>query len=164
MINQPPDFNSKRDAVHFPIVPAVAQCDLEPGDMVSADGQLGGPYLVNPWHVGPIEQGDLYWLILPPGIVQDVVHQWSHPDFDDKEAEEWLEGYCARHNIPYQELLRVAKGQKSEGWPDVKISEDCMVVIGQDAYGQLSDMFWEYLERVVKVKQVKRPDFVRCSC
>jgi len=162
--------NAKRDAIHFPIVPVQAEYTVRPGEMVDKNGHPSddGPYMVNPWHFGypdDIRVGEWFWMILPPGIVGDVRHDWFHEDFAEpstnEESVNWLKEFCANTGIPYSHLV----GEDSEDeWIGVKIGTDVIYVGGTDACGDIPDEFWVHYKNVTGHDPGVRPTYIRCSC
>jgi hypothetical protein len=103
-IGTTPEFTDKRDAIHVPVAPVVAAEDLEPGCHVAlnAEGRAFVPWdgrptigVVDPFLTETVYSGGLFWLLLPPGTVQAVRHEWTHPSVRDNEAMLHVEDdYC----------------------------------------------------------------------
>lgn len=86
----PPD--ATRDAIHVAIVAVTATHDMRPGTAVGRVGAgsdgvsavvtpLVG--VVDPFQKNLIRSGDRVWLLVKPGTVSKLRHEWSHPLFDD---------------------------------------------------------------------------------
>lgn len=90
-----------RDAIHLAVEAVVAACDLDAGQKI---GILNGkaypvgalPFLGQPripYHgiVDPflptkgaqcdVKQGETFWFVMAPRMVQSLRHVWEHPDF-----------------------------------------------------------------------------------
>ncbi|QEM41137.1 hypothetical protein HYP85_gp040 [Pseudomonas phage Zuri] len=86
-----------RDAIHLAVEPVIAFCNLEVGQKV---GIINGeacptgfmmengkrvPYhgIVDPFlPEGPLE-GQSFWFVMAPRMVQSLRHVWEHPDFPE---------------------------------------------------------------------------------
>lgn len=79
-----------RDAIHVAVVPVVADEELAPGAHVSlvpgttdriasADESIG---IVDPFLPHPARVGQTVWMLLYPGTITSLRHDWTHPDFD----------------------------------------------------------------------------------
>ena len=88
------EAHSERDAVHIAIVPVVAKQRLLPGEHVTAEGYKGrwkepkppeAPLIgiVDPFRIKAIEAGEHFWLLLYPGTITSLRHEWTHPAFPD---------------------------------------------------------------------------------
>ena len=80
--------HSERDAVHIAIVPVVAGADLSPGQIVSPDGYPAGVTrhrvgIVDPFLTEQVKEGEHFWLLLYPGTITSLRHEWTHPAFPD---------------------------------------------------------------------------------
>ena len=80
---------AKRDAIHVGVVPVRAGGVLRPAQKVKvrADG-LAHPALpterftgiVDPFLFDQVGMGDLFWLLMAPGEVNSLRHDWDHED------------------------------------------------------------------------------------
>ncbi len=94
----PPDGQSRRDAIHIAVIPARAKDNLKRGDRVmlryndetleeyneciyAVPAVLGENYhgIVDPFAEGPIAEGQTCWIVLRPGTVSNLRHDWDHP-------------------------------------------------------------------------------------
>ena len=88
-----PEHGQKRDAIHIAVLPARAAITLYPGQRVkvilddneykaepSVENNVG---IVNPFVSGAIQEGDLVWILLEPGSVEDMTHHWVHPSIPE---------------------------------------------------------------------------------
>jgi hypothetical protein len=88
-----------RDAIHVAIAPAIAGCDLWPGQpVVMFDQNSLGAWMtdlasrpelkpigvVDPFLNGFVAKGQRFWLFLYPGTVTSLRHYWTHPAFTRK--------------------------------------------------------------------------------
>lgn len=90
------DYGLKRDAVHVAVTPVIADEDLSPGQHVgitngkyavtTADHLIG---IVDPFLTEPIKEGQKFWLFMYPNTVKSLRHDWSHPNLDDADEDDW---------------------------------------------------------------------------
>ena len=89
MITEP---NPGRDAIHIAIAPCVAQCVLEPGTAVSAEGYPppGGRLvgIVDPFLGERVLPGQRFYIFLYPNTVTSLRHEWEHPAFPKTTSDE----------------------------------------------------------------------------
>lgn len=78
-----------RDAIHIAVAPAIARGPLYPGDRVdiSKEGfafyvDEGGVGLVDPYLKEAVSENEMFWILLYPGSIKGLRHEWSHPSFD----------------------------------------------------------------------------------
>lgn len=80
-----------RDAIHIAVVPIVAGQDLEPGAHVglSESGQaiygLDSIGVIDPFLTERVAKGQTCWLLLYPGTITSLRHNWTHPAFADEQ-------------------------------------------------------------------------------
>jgi hypothetical protein len=106
-----------RDAVHVALCPMMAGERLEPGEHVRVeDGDAHsaaageGVGVVDPFLRRPVEPGERFWLLLYPGTITSLRHEWSHPAIPDEDAdiaasEAWLREVAENSRTDYDELL-----------------------------------------------------------
>lgn len=83
-----PAPDARRDAVHVAILPAIAGMKLFPGAEVRqlADGRwirtIGEPStgIVDPFLKLSVQEDEPFWLLLHPGSITSLTHDWDHPD------------------------------------------------------------------------------------
>lgn len=117
-----PPLQQQRDAVHVAIIPVRAAEPLRPGQRVfivegnrarlsvgdSADG------VVDPFLEDDVEKDEPFWLLLYPGTITSLRHEWSHPVFplavegDIAASRQWLEHRAAQFRIDYTEMVEGA--------------------------------------------------------
>lgn len=84
----------KRDAIHLAVEPVVAGSTLSVGERI---GIINGvayssgymvddkvvPYhgIVDPFLPKPVREGESFWFVMAPRMVQSLRHVWEHPDF-----------------------------------------------------------------------------------
>lgn len=88
----------KRDAIHLAVEPVVAASDLFIGErigIVNGKAYRTGtklytngvesyvPYhgIVDPFLPKPVREGESFWFVMAPRMVQSLRHVWEHPDF-----------------------------------------------------------------------------------
>lgn len=116
---------TERDAVHVAIIPCEAGESLGPGTKVFVDRDDGGCAkrafitpavgVVDPFLSEVVNRGERFWLMLFPGTITSLRHEWSHPVFPIGESDEvvqeskaWLSELADRSNISYEELIEMA--------------------------------------------------------
>ncbi len=85
-----------RDAIHVAVVPVRAGDDLMPGEHVgldiNKDARTGKGVehigVVDPFGRDVIEKGTWFWLMMYPGIVTDLRHNWNHPALEDETSDD----------------------------------------------------------------------------
>jgi hypothetical protein len=83
-----------RDAIHVPIMPAIALEELKPGEKIvlkkTGDETFGAAKstsnsligVVDPYLREPVKVGEKFFVWIKPSTVQKLWHEWSHPIFD----------------------------------------------------------------------------------
>lgn len=114
---------TRRDAVHIAIAPVVAAEPLKPGDRVGLDGYGKASHseehigIVDPFlSVSCVDIGDQFWLLLFPGTVESLRHEWEHPGFpksitsyvDPVASEKWLREFADSEGESYEKILSMA--------------------------------------------------------
>lgn len=83
-----PSSEDQRDAVHIAIVPVVAGEKLFPGqDVGIIDGGLVGRCakpigIIDPFLKRSVQRNERCWLLLYPGSITSLRHDWTHHAFD----------------------------------------------------------------------------------
>lgn len=79
-----------QDAVHVPVKPMIATCDLLPGQRINTKGlpisenENTIVLIVDPFLKDPVKQGQKFFACLQPGQVTSLTHLWSHPSFPEE--------------------------------------------------------------------------------
>jgi hypothetical protein len=182
--------NEKRDAIHLAVDPAVAVDVLQPGQDVGfvlggvgvCDKPIG---IVDPFLTAPVQIGEMFWLVVYPREITSLRHVWSHPAFDEEEAEEvdeadriefmkaldgthvserWIEDYAGSVGLDHDELMDAAfdwvDSQKDGGWGEYLNKGELLDGV------QLSRDFWQHYIKVTgnEVEQELQENFFTCSC
>ena len=124
------DGNQQRDAIHIAIAPVVAAEVLHPGDrigfvdpanpeMVRRHGIHIG--IVDPFLIRRIVPGQRFWMLLFPGTITSLRHDWTHPAFSEVShdrgfAEQWLRVYAVRistYDTPEVAFSNLIEGLRS---------------------------------------------------
>ena len=84
----------KRDAIHLAVEPVVAGSILLVGERIGiingvaySSGHMVDdkvvPYhgIVDPFLPKPVREGESFWFVMAPRMVQSLRHVWEHPDF-----------------------------------------------------------------------------------
>jgi hypothetical protein len=167
---------TERDAIHIAVIPIVAGEALFPGIGIliragkawRADRDEESVGVADPFlHIKrTIEPGERFWLLLNPGSITSLRHQWTHPAFpieapaqtsaDKAASEAWLHGHCKQYRIGYDELIEGAVD--GEG-----------ACFGHDDGPQWtrSDEFWWHVENVTGKRlspEHRENTWFHCSC
>jgi len=154
-----------RDAIHVALCPLVARERLEPGEHVrieegegaaAAPGQ--GVGIVDPFLVAAVEPGARFWLLLYPGSITSLRHEWTHPQLPLPEvaaSEAWLRQLAEDSHTPYEKILEGAL----EGH----------ILFGLETDGRIfaerhRDELERHLERVLGARVSERYIAFSCSC
>lgn len=82
--------SQQRDAIHIAIIPIMAGEAMNPGTRVTLNkaGQAidagdcnAGIGVVSPFLLAPVQPGDVFWLLLNPGTIRTLRHEWSSDVF-----------------------------------------------------------------------------------
>ena len=134
-----PDEGMGRDAIHIAVLPTRTKGQMYPGQFVRV-GKLNGEYtvgmahpeegshgIIDPYLERIIPAGDLVWVLLLPGTVQDMRHHWSHPEIDalaenvtegklsEGAARRYLQGVAASIHVGIEEVLEAGDTVESKG-------------------------------------------------
>lgn len=117
-----------RDAIHVAVAPAVAASRLYPGQRVgkTAAGTFGPvePHvgIVDPFLLDGVLVGEKFWLLLFPGTITSLRHEWEHPLFKGEpttpaksEAREIIEYGARIAGLSYERMLEVAEEYAESG-------------------------------------------------
>lgn len=185
--------NEKRDAIHLAVDNVVAVEGLYPGQdvgfVVGGVGMCDKPVgIVDPFLKEPVQAGERFWLVVYPREITSLRHVWSHPSFDDEEAEpveevdeagliefmkaldgthvseQWIENYADSVGLDNDELMGAAlewvDSQKQGGWGEYLNKGELLDGV------QLSKDFWRHYIKVTgnEVEQEHQENFFTCSC
>lgn len=187
-----------RDAVHIAVVPVLANEQMHPGEHI---GLLPNGYasthpsvnkigIVDPYLRDMVRQDQRFFMMLYPGSITSLKHQWTHPAFPELNydggeysrpvkpaadkatldasrklaAEDWLRLFCATADCPgYKEVIDKAM-EIADGHNDAW-DPDYMHFDDMDAHGAIPDEFWDNIEVIVGHPiRGKRPKYFSCSC
>jgi len=163
-----------RDAVHMAVIPVTAGERLHPGAPVSlsaARTAVLSPIadavgVVDPFLPDFVEKGQRVWLLLKPGTITGLRHDWSHPAFpsstdatpeEREESEAWLRDFIGRAehfgSSFEEEIENLINGQGA-----------CVYGREPDVYEPDAE-FWRHLERFIgaPVQRTGNEYFV-CQC
>lgn len=179
-----------RDAVHVAIAPVVASEKLSPGDHIGllANGEAAE---VSQTHIGVVDpflkkvvkKGERFWMLLYPGTITGLRHEWTHPAFeaaekaatnsDREQSEQWLRNFSITADCPdYTTLINAAVGDhhlNKTGDDDYLSSENDGEYLhfgGSDAHGEIPPEFWDHVQIVTGrlIPQAMRAKSFSCSC
>jgi hypothetical protein len=175
---------AQRDAIHVAIAPVIAGGKLEPGWNVGLNEKgeavnfiiLGiQPIgIVDPFLTRPVKPGEQFWLVLYPGTITSLRHDWSHPAFKDdasaiteqvparplQESIAWLRSFASEWNMDYDEMITnavsgaglVADGTSIHSWSEIEDG-------GQEFWHHLSIVTGKYFS-----DEHKENTYFSCSC
>lgn len=167
------EASEERDAIHVAVVPVEAGETLPPGQRVYvADGKAwitrekspASVGIVDPFLRSAVYEGQRFWLLLPPGTITSLRHEWVHPAFvrDDEErvraAQEWIANWAGSYGEDYNEVIWRAK--------DYIHSGEYWIEGGRFEGEYVPAEFWEHFEIATgeKVPDKRRGSFFSCSC
>lgn len=151
-----PEEGQHRDAIHVAVIPVIAEEELRPGQHVGVRDGKANHFLP---HVGVIDPflgmggvtqhrvlpGQRVWLLLNPGTITSLRHEWLHPSFpldgvllrEREESELWLRKLAGENGIDYTTLVEGAASGRGA------------VFYGQEAPSEVrSAEFWRHIEVV----------------
>ena len=178
-----PPKGAERDAVHIAVIAVEAGEKLQKGqDVWLIDGKavsgrpetLQFPWervgVVDPFRWGEVEKGDRFWLVLEPGTITALRHEWAHPFFpapdvpataptDADRSRQYLEEGCRKYGITYQELVEGAVSGQGGTFMGDWADNGRDWIAGGD--------FWHHIENVTgrRFDQGHRENtYFGCSC
>jgi hypothetical protein len=167
----------ERDAIHFAVMPVVANEGLKPGQHIGfTDGGYqvtaapAAPYktigIVDPFLAKPVKKGERFWMVLYPNTITGLKHVWSHPDIASDgrgvgtESEKWLRDFADAVDADYHEMMNVAASHCGDNqWGDYLIE-------GGKWEGQSTpEEFWTHYAAVTgKTPKGGPTGIFSCSC
>lgn len=159
-----------RDAIHMAVAPVIAAETLQPGEHVGFVGEMSvgraGKTLgiVDPFLKDTVYKGQRFWMLLYPGSITSLRHEWEHPAFIkadeevDRTASQWLQDFAKQADMSVGGLIQAADDYLKHGTILCDGSRWEGVYAGDD--------FWDQYEYVkgVKVPETERDSFFSCSC
>lgn len=111
-----------RDAIHVAVIPVEAGERLLVGQHVRiVDGRAWGTPAVSADAVGIVDpflrrqdvaRGVSFYLLLYPGTITSLRHEWSHPMFklarDMSKSERWLRDFARENRASYEDMIKGA--------------------------------------------------------
>ena len=168
-----PNETDQRDAVHVAVIPVIAGEWLAPGSQVGLTtpgnlelvGNVPNPIgVIDPFLREPIGKGERAWMLMYPGIVHPIRHEWSHPALTSAEvmaeAKHWL-GNFAREFMDwsYEELMRNVCEHCLTG-KEFEVSEST-----RNSWYKVRAKFWKHYATVTGDHNEDRDSFMLyCSC
>lgn len=160
-----------RDAIHLAVEPAIAAEDLYPGQHVGlgVDGattngvkKLG---IVDPFIIGMIPKGKMFWLIIYPRTITSLRHVWEHPDFtgmkvmsEEEKSQAWVNDFADRIHQHPASLMSAA-----DHWVyDEEYTYDNSETY-KDHWEEFPE-FWKHYEILTGRKPKELRSFFTCSC
>lgn len=161
-----------RDAIHLAVEPVIAAEDLYPGQHVGL-GKNGATTngvkklgIVDPFILGMIPKGKMFWLIVYPRTITSLRHVWEHPDFtetsqeltDIEKSKIWINSFADRIQQHPSSLMDAA---------DVWFFSQDYTYDNSETYKDHYDEFpefWKHYEIVTGRKPKEAESFFTCSC
>jgi len=181
----PSDENPDRDAIHVAVVPMICNEDyMEPGapvrlafnskDRIVNANYGGGIGIISPWMTERsinMRAGDKVWVLLNPGSIIGLRHDWTHPALDTpakelSEAEAWLDAFAERWGFDYNHMIAVATNPSKKG----DYGDRCIVAHDHDLHsagelGHEHGEFWHWIEVLTGKKyDTEHRELVGWSC
>jgi hypothetical protein len=168
----------RRDAVHFPISPTMANETLYPAQHVGllkgstgiASTQEPPIGIVDPFLKGPVYSGQVFWLFLYQNTVTGMRHEWTHPAFsaqapkpsaDDVEAsKKWIAEYAGNFNLDYDRMMNAALEYIEDGEIKVQHGDESW----RNEFYATGEEFWNHYEIVTGKVVEDKGCFFSCSC
>lgn len=171
-----------RDAIHLAVEPCTAGETLYPGQHIGiVDGKASTKTnkklgIVDPFIIGFVPEGKMFWLVVYPRQITSLRHVWSHPDFTGNDAikkndpdktpvqiaEKWLREYAAGIDESYEYVMQVADSHQKTGGGHYQ--EDYIVQGGRFEGWGTPEEFWDNYAIVRGVDNPVRESFFSCSC
>lgn len=162
-----------RDAVHMAVIPVTAGERLHPGAPVSITDGDGKAVLspsadavgvVDPFLPEFVEQGQRFWLLLKPGSITGLRHDWYHPKFPNRTAADVAE--CEESERWLRDFIGPAE-QYGDTFEEV--IDNLVAGRGGTIYGreerEASEEFWSHLERFTGVSVPRAGnEYFDCRC
>ena len=167
-----------RDAVHMAVVVCKTGQWLQPGVKVvvrdgvayeAKDGNHVG--VTDPFMAGGVPKGKFVWVMLNPGSITSLRHEWTHPAFPVEAAKPDPKSSTAANKAAFDRLSKIAKKVGKDGnWLmgrlDAYAAEGYAYVGGDDATETLNryqDEIWGAWERITG-KRRPGDAYFSCSC
>ena len=123
VLGRPIAGRGQRDAIHIAVSPVVAATDLSPGQPVGfvdagntelvgrlvagVNRQIG---IIDPFLLETVKAGQRCYMLLNPGTITSLRHEWRHPAFTPKgsevdEAWRWLREFASNYRVHLDNLI-----------------------------------------------------------
>lgn len=160
-----------RDAIHLAVAPVVANEELYPGQhigIVNLEQNLVGRTnknigIVDPFLSFGVEKGDSFWMILYPQTITSLRHEWSHPEFEDKEDPEmetiiqYFKDIADTCGTTFDELLEIAAAYVRD--------QSNYEMDNTESYKSVNwSLFWKCYEKYISRKLDKKDLYAPFSC
>lgn len=174
-ITQRPIGNESRDAIHVAVVPVQAATLLQPGDRVridengrarlTRDAVIDG--VVSPFMPhGLIKVDDWCWVMLRPGLVDDMKHVWACRSLDkflappSSEESARRRAYAEDHLTRLSGKLGISLNQTIEA-----LSYGGCADTDLDWQGEIQEADWEAYESYTGWRRPENCNkYFRCAC
>lgn len=168
----------ERDAIHVAIAPVVASCQLMPGQPIAfckgsnelVEGNIVTPIgVVSPFLRYRVDKGQRFYMLLNPGSITSLRHDWTHPAFNVlpptpeavRLSKAWLVAFADDKGIPLDLLIDSAKAS-------VEQDSDSLFVGSNEGLSSSSVNwfeFWHHFEQATGIKvESKRDMYFTCAC
>lgn len=166
-----PNAWQPRDAVHIAVIPAEAGQDLQPGSPVTIVGgvamashPLSAAGVVSPFLTFPVRKGECFWLMLPPGTITSLRHEWTSPAFpsgaasnatfeEKAESEAWLADFIGESHYK-REISNL-------------LTAGTCTIHGREMQNEwVPNEFWHHLERLTgrQTAEIRSTAYFDCRC
>lgn len=166
----------QRDAIHIAIAPMEAAEVLEPGQRVGTDGHgrmiASEPHIgiVDPFLRGPLKAGERGWMMLFPGTITSLRHEWAHPALGavataPSNSEQWMRAWAVEH-MGYDYYGESDDNKRSEEAAYASaIDAGHRVSVGpyESARDHIDNEWWAHWEAITGGRG-QRGEYFSCSC
>ncbi len=161
-----------RDAVHVAVLPVGTDYHLQPGQHIGfvAPGKVCGSALkklgiVDPFLTSPVAPGDRFMMLLYPGTITSLRHDWQHPDIAEESPENkepsriWIAQFAKAINQTYDDIMESAQDWITHGVYTSDSSSDYEKADGR------WPVFWHHYEILTGQHPGDQQDgFYQCCC
>lgn len=180
------DLPPLRDAIHIAITPVTAGEMLRPGEPLefvsgSMDTVQAASHaaigIVDPFIKTRVRAGQKFWMLLYPGTITSLRHEWTHPALDGQSQGANMdpntppsirEGASAsfKRLVEIADMAEISYSELMEGANNYLERDDYMIDGGKWSGFSIPDDFWDHYTAVTGtvVLPRNRGNFFSCSC
>ncbi len=159
--------DQQRDAIHIAVVPVTASERLSPGEHIDVNGSSEGELIgiVDPFLCKRVRAGQKFFMLLYPGTITSLRHEWTHPAFsekgrtinpEDSASKKWIREFAEGHGEDYETMMRAAR--------DYIQHNDYFSRGGRFEGERVPDEFWDHYQVITGEVVENQGSFFSCSC